>query len=234
MSRFKVVLPSVLAAALLLSLLFVNGSIAQPLGAGLLEQVGISSGGASGGGGAQDDAYRFGLPVTVMNDDSQAVPVTVQGSSTDPLKATIDGTVSTQDVNDPTAQPFQANPDIEFDQGSLNSSSGAGIVVDPHKRLIIHYVSGTLDLLSDQTATLHIQTQANGVLSVHVIPPAYDAPDSATTHKLQYGLDTWIEADPGTSVYIFAERNDPENGGLAVLGGTFAISGYLVDVPTTP
>jgi hypothetical protein len=75
---------------------------------------------------------------------------------------------------------------------------------------------------------ISITTTAGGTPSEHVIPPAYHAVFNASKDIYQYALETWVEADPGSDVVIFAGRwNDS-----GAFGGHISISGYLIDAPS--
>lgn len=238
---------------LLFSLFFVNGSIAEPLGAGLMQRFGASSRGTSGG--TQAAPRGFDLPVTVSNTDNNPVPVTVQGTSNQPLTATIDGTVDTnatitgtvntdatingtvdtRDVNEPTTHAVQYSTVFSYQTDPLVYHSL--VTVPSGKRLIIRYVSGVIyESVANQATDLIIETQTDATTISHHIPMVSEkivTIQAATVARQYFGLETWIAADADTDVSaVVNELSD----GLAANGwkGSVAISGYLVDMPAPP
>jgi len=65
----------------------------------------------------------------------------------------------------------------------------------------------------------------------HDVPPA-SVSTIGTETVVMCGLETWIAADAGTTIYLYAELDG--NAPSARRTGKVAISGYLVDMPTTP
>jgi hypothetical protein len=227
-ARIKRLLPATLAMALLLSLLFVNGSIAQPLGEGLMQRFGVSSAGSNGG--TADAPVIFGIPATIVNPPTSPVPVTVQGTTSQPLTATIDGTVSTQDVNDPTAQPFQGTARIEMTDPQANGLESGLIEVPAGKRLIIRYVSADFETGPATDTQISLVTTFEGTQETHFIPEIPAVELTASEHH-RAGLETWLVNDSVQSLIVDLSY---QSATPTTIVGNVAVSGYLVDVPATP
>jgi hypothetical protein len=236
-ARIKWLLPATVAAVLLFSLFFVNGSIAQPLGAGLLASFGVSSG--SSNGGTADAPVIYGIPATIVNPPTSPVPVTVQNSTSQPLTATINGTVNTnatvqgtvniQDVNDPSAQPFQYELRSEATGlGNLGTIDDS-IPVPSDKRLIIRSISAEVTTSLNATARLNITTITNGVAAFHFVPVGSITQESANAYH-DFEVETWISNDPGSDISVSITFSG--DAGVAQVEAITSISGYLVDVPT--
>jgi hypothetical protein len=238
-ARIRRLLPATVAAVLLFSLIFVNGSIAQPLGAGLLASFGVSSG--SSNGGTANAPIIYGIPATIVNPPTSPVPVTIQGASGEPLTATIDGTVntnatvqgtvSTEDVNDPTKAPYQYELRSEASGLGNAGSIDEDIPLSGDQRLIIRYISCEVTTSLNATARLNITTTTDGMSSFHFIPLGSVAKEITAAYH-DFGLETWITADPGTNISISISFSGDD--GTSNVQAITAISGYLVDMPTTP
>ncbi len=122
-----------------------------------------------------------------------------------------------RDVDNPARQPFQR---------LLNSINGNFAVPDG-KRLVIEYVSGTLDGLTNCTAnyvfiTTTISVAGEAQIVSHIFPPT-----PISSLRAVFGQQTRIYADPNTVVSARLNTN-PDNCDSSLVA---YISGYLVNLP---
>lgn len=152
-------------------------------------------------------------PVLVDNTSAESLPVTgkvnVSNLRGSPLPVS--------DVDNPARQPFQR---------LLNSINGSFTVPDG-KRLVIEYVSGTLDGGASCTAnyvfiTTTITVAEEAQILSHIFPPT-----PISSLRAVFGQQTRIYSDPNTVVSARLNTN-PNNCDSSFVA---YISGYLVDVP---
>jgi hypothetical protein len=224
MRRLRIVLPISLAVVLISSLFFVPSSVAGTFGTELMQRFGAGSGAANGG--TADAPFCYGVPVTVMNQTAQPVPVAVQNSS-QPLTAMVQGTISTNQDNVPGNQPYQTS--VTFNFGGTNSQAQEMFTVPANKILVIRFVSGYQTLPAGEKSNLmQIETVAGGTPSVARIGPSQTDVNDAFS-SFMYQSEVWVEADPGSSVFVESIR-----GGITdttANAGALFISGYLLDPP---
>lgn len=193
-------------------------------------------------GGLQVDVVNTPLPVTgsVTGTIGLAPGTTVglaPGTSVQ-IDSTVADPVRVRNVND-AIQPVQAA------QTCTTPAIGCGgtiYTVPSGKRLVIEYASLSVCALPGQSAQLSISTTIGGAAVDHFIsiaPPAA-GPGSTSigcnplvntgSSLTAVGQPVRLYADAGTLVGANADRTS--NLGSAAF--SFAISGYLVDVPLTP
>lgn len=220
LTQRKLITAVCLAFVLSLSLLVAGGTIAEPLGAGLMQRFGVTVSGKSAAPFGSRPAANLTLPVTVNNTSSNPVPVTVQQASGTP--------VSTNDLNPPGSQPFQ----YEFDQqwGTANELLPS-FNVPKGKILVIRYVSGFMyDGTSGAPLKVGLSTVAAGYNAFSNLP--FTGPDSPSLEIYRIGTATWIEADPDSEVILDALRvsdTEPIPNTYIGVDVQIVVSGYLID-----
>ncbi len=122
------------------------------------------------------------------------------------------------DVAAPT-QPFQYLFQTENDGGPRTSQS---IVVPAHKRLVIEYISASLNEYAPGVGgEVYLETTAGGQdMSYYLTDAIQDFNKRNQTLR--------IYADPGTTVTVGAYSNDFSSAGI---GTDTEVSGYYVNVP---
>jgi hypothetical protein len=171
------------------------------------------------------------LPVQITGSPSISGTVLVGNPVSNPVRV--------RDVND-GAQPVHASLSCSIPGGSIIGCTGTLYTVPSGKRLVIEYASlQATCILPGQSASLRIGTSLGGVGVGHVISQApaatsasgaFGCNNPAGSSRTAGGQHVRIYADPLTSVSGEVLRET--NFGTAQF--TYAISGYLVDVPLVP
>lgn len=176
--------------------------------------------------------------VRVINKDSEAVPVKLQGNSSiqgtvkldttgNTVKAVQEGNWNVSLTGTPTVQLSTSNPipvnDVSNQAGQpvqfvLDDASQSSIYSVPAgKRLVIEHVSGRI-FGNEVNVVVELRTTVGGVLGRHVLPLT-----SVNQTVAAFGQEFRGYADSGTDVFFAA-------GGLVPPSVRGTISGRLVDV----
>jgi len=137
-----------------------------------------------------------------------------------PIAVSVANTPLLATLTEPAAptQPFQH----QFQPTSSGTGAEESIVVPAHKRLVIEYVSASLNRYAPGVGgTAYLITHAGGETVFYTTV-------SRTQDGNKRSQSVKIYADPGTTVTVGALSNDfvtPE------IGTDTEVSGYLVDVP---
>jgi hypothetical protein len=178
------------------------------------------------------------LDVRVVNTDTQAVPVDVQGA----VKAKqqgewnvgIEGTptvhvtnstfgpILTRDADRPTAQPFKAELTLIIPDG--NGAENAFVTIPVGKVLVVEHVSAFGSVPPDQEMdgfSVLTRTAPDNVQRPHYFNDVKREFQSATTHTVSESVRIYAEGNLG----VRAGRRTP-TGSVTF---RYTISGYLVD-----
>jgi len=135
--------------------------------------------------------------------------------------------LAVEDVNNPAFQPFQIGETLSFTVGTV--SRGVNIPVPAGKRLVIEFVSFLSFLPTGQIPANSIRVN-NAVTHYFLTPLQGSFPSAAVPSGLSQFIcstPTRLYCDPGSSVFVVAERSSAESGGSVLV----SISGYYVNVP---
>jgi len=162
-----------------------------------------------------------GGPTVTIDPDQLPLPVHVNNTVTDPVRV--------RNVND-AIQPFQAN-------ASCNANGAVQCQVDifavpAGKRAVVEYFSGSAqNLNAGQVVDGSLITASSGKrIGIPLTSPAVAFPGSVGA-VTSWGLQVRAYADSGTTIIGLAEPSAAPATPFVI---SFAISGYLVDVPLAP
>jgi hypothetical protein len=134
-------------------------------------------------------------------------------------------TPSVEVANPPALQRYQKR--FSFLVSSNGWSGYATFVVPSDEVLVIEQVSVAASMPAGQTFYGRINTMVDGEWGTFDFPAAPAIVMSNGPHTRIATATTRIYADPGSTVWVWAVRNDYT--GVAAV--TFTVSGHLVDVP---
>ncbi len=164
--------------------------------------------------------------VFVTNDNAHPVPVAVQGT------VAVQGPVDASAVDSSASQAFQGYLGFYWENGNeLSPANTTTFTVPAGKRLIIRNVSGIADLpIGQQLLFNGILTTIGNSQAGHYFPTSFGGTLGAESDYYQFGQETWIVADGGTTVYPVALRSSGTNPDNLARGVSIEVTGYLIDV----
>jgi hypothetical protein len=169
-----------------------------------------------------------GLPVTVNNTPSNAVPVTGVVGVTSLPSVTINNStpVNVRDAEGPARHPFQAKAEVQLGQGHIVAVSTL-LTVPAHKLLVIETLDAQFGAdTAGQAPGIQLFNIVGGVTGFHSIPMIMQ--QAVAGASLYVGSQpVRYYADAGTPVQVDMGRtSDAGNANFEI-----NISGYLVDLP---
>ena len=163
---------------------------------------------------------KYILNVFVANDNAHPVPVAVQGP------------VDTSAVDASASQAFQTTLGFTWENNNEVSPLDAqSFTVPTGKRLVIRNVSGQAQLpVGQQLLFVGLTTTVDNNQGTHYFPTSFAGTLGTEKDFYQFGQETWIVADGGTTVYQFALRSSGTNPDNLARITSIEVTGYLIDV----